>query len=206
MKIVHLVTYDFSGGAARATFRIHQALRALGCDSWMFVQSKQTDEFSVVGPNTKKEKLLSRLRPIADLLFVSVYKNKTKTLFSANLIPNSITHLENFKADLIHLHWINEGFISIGSLSRIKTPLVWSVQDMWPLTGGCHYDENCGKYRQSCGKCPVLGSSSYSDLSRRIWKRKENSFSQLDISLIAPSRWMASCIKESSLFRIGRSN
>jgi glycosyltransferase involved in cell wall biosynthesis len=200
MKILHLVTRDFNGGAARATFRTHQALRAIGCDSWMFVQSKETDEFSVLGPRTQKEKALSRLRPAADALWLSLYRKRSSTIFSANLVPGTLSRLEEVHADLIHLHWITDGFVSMRSLSRIKTPVVWSVQDMWPFTGGCHYDENCGKYKQNCGKCPVLGSSSDWDLSRYIWNQKKRALSGLDVSLIAPSRWIESCIKQSSLF------
>ena len=200
MKILHLVTRDFNGGAARATFRTHQALRAIGCDSWMFVQSKETDEFSVLGPRTQKDKALARLRPAADSLWRSLYRKRSTTIFSANLVPGSLSRLAEVNADLIHLHWITDGFVSMRSLSRIKTPIIWSVQDMWPFTGGCHYDEDCGKYKQNCGKCPVLGSSFDWDLSRYVWNQKRRALSGLDVSLIAPSRWIEGCIKQSSLF------
>ena len=66
---------------------------------------------------------------------------------------------------LAHLHWITGGFLNVGSLRRWQVPFVWTLHDMWAFTGGCHYDEGCGRYRTRCESCPALGSSRRFDLS-----------------------------------------
>jgi glycosyltransferase involved in cell wall biosynthesis len=75
------------------------------------------------------------------------------------------------------------------------------MHDMWPFTGGCHYDQGCGRYANRCGACPVLGSRTDSDLSRWVWSRKQRSWRRLPMALVAPSAWLAECASSSSLFR-----
>ena len=70
---------------------------------------------------------------------------------------------------------------------------------MWPFTGGCHYSEDCDRYRQSCGSCPLLSSHKESDLSRWVWQRKATAWRDLDLTIVSPSEWMADCARDSAL-------
>jgi glycosyltransferase involved in cell wall biosynthesis len=72
---------------------------------------------------------------------------------------------------------------------------------MWPFTGGCHYPSDCERYKRSCGECPQLGSKSENDLSRWTWRRKARLWKNLELTFVAPSRWMKTRIQHSSLFR-----
>jgi glycosyltransferase involved in cell wall biosynthesis len=90
------------------------------------------------------------------------------------------------------------------TLRQFKIPMVWTMHDSWPFTGGCYVPFDCTRYRESCGRCPVLRSSEENDLSRRVWRRKQRSWQGLDLTLIAPSRWMAECARASSLFHNSR--
>jgi glycosyltransferase involved in cell wall biosynthesis len=99
------------------------------------------------------------------------------------------------------LHWLCAGFLRVETLGRLNKPLVWTLHDSWAFTGGCHVPFACERYRQSCGECPVLGSSRERDLSRWVWKRKEKAWRNLNPTLVAPSRWLADCARSSSLFR-----
>jgi glycosyltransferase involved in cell wall biosynthesis len=102
--------------------------------------------------------------------------------------------------DIIHLHWINAGFLSIGSLSAFEKPIVWTMHDMWPITGGCHYAGRCRRFESNCGRCPALGSSRSRDLSRLIWDKKSAMFDGLDLTVVTPSTWLAEQAAKSSLF------
>jgi glycosyltransferase involved in cell wall biosynthesis len=102
--------------------------------------------------------------------------------------------------DIIHLHWIPQGFVSINSLQNIACPIVWTLHDSWPFTGGCHLPYDCERYKDSCGSCPALGSTSEQDISRWVFKRKKQAWKSLDITLVSPSFWLARCAQESSLF------
>ena len=107
--------------------------------------------------------------------------------------------------DVIHLHWV-AGFIDYSDfLSTLpqRTPVVWTLHDMNPFTGGCHYDEGCGKFAAACGTCPQLGSADDADLSRQSWQRKQKALSKIPpgrLHVVADSKWLASQAKSSSLF------
>jgi glycosyltransferase involved in cell wall biosynthesis len=75
------------------------------------------------------------------------------------------------------------------------------MHDSWAFTGGCYLPGDCTRYRESCGKCPMLNSSEEDDLSRRIWQRKKKAWHGLNLTVVAPSHWMADCARASSLFR-----
>jgi glycosyltransferase involved in cell wall biosynthesis len=106
--------------------------------------------------------------------------------------------------DLINLHWI-AGFVDYGSFfARVSghIPIVWTFHDMNPFTGGCHYDEGCGRFVERCGGCPQLGSKDLHDLSRQIWRRKRNIFQHIEpetLHIVTPSFWLSEEAKRSSL-------
>ncbi len=202
MKVLHISASDISGGAARAAYRLHRALRGIGVDSWMLVQNKLSDDFTVIGPNNKLLKGFFKVRPILDVLPVSIYRYRKGVLFSPSWFPSLwvVNKIQEIKPDIVHLHWICGGMLSVEDLPQIDRPLVWSLHDMWAFTGGCHYDLGCGAYREVCGACSILGSCSRGDLSFWVWKRKREAFNKVkSMTVVGLSRWMARCAKESSL-------
>lgn len=204
MKILIVNTFDIQGGAARAAYRLHRALLDSGIDSQMLVQNKTSDDYTIIGPETKVQKAIAKIGSKLDGLPVRFYKNRTKTLFSPAWLPFSTTvkKINEINPDIAHLHWIAGGMIKIEDLSKIKAPIVWSLHDMWAFTGGCHYDENCGAYKNNCGNCKVLGSDKDNDLSRKIFRRKQKTFSKINsLTIIGLSRWLEKCARESSLFK-----
>lgn len=149
-------------------------------------------------------KINNKIRPTLDSLLVWPYKNKSQTLFSPAWLPfGSIANkINSLNPDIVHLHWINAGFLSIKDLSKIKAPIVWSLHDMWAFTGGCHYDDSCGAYKANCGNCKVLRSTRQKDISRRIWNLKRKIYSKIpNLTIIALSKWMMNEANKSSLFK-----
>jgi glycosyltransferase involved in cell wall biosynthesis len=201
MKILLLNTNDISGGAAIAVYRLLKGLQQNSVQAQMLVQSRKSDDYSVIGPQTKWQKVFGKLRPTLDSIPVRFYKQRKKIIFSPAILPDNIfKKIQDINPDIIHLHWIAGGFIKIESLAKIKKPIVWTLHDMWAFTGGCHYDEECGKYDKNCGHCPLLNSNKQKDLSYKIWKRKKKAWENLDFTVITPSSWLGECAKKSSLF------
>lgn len=204
MKILIVNTSDMDGGAARAAYRLHNSLLVAGVDSLMLVQNKSSDDYTVLGSNTKIQKFISKLRPMLDSLPIRFYKNRTKTLFSSSCLPfsNIVDKINEINPDIVHLHWICGGMIRIEEIERIKAPIIWSLHDMWAFTGGCHYDEECKGYEKDCGNCKVLGSYKQNDLSKKVFKRKQKVFdNKKNITIIGLSRWLNECSKNSSLLK-----
>ncbi|HBH13178.1 MAG TPA: glycosyl transferase family 1 [Clostridiales bacterium] len=205
MKILIVNTFDIQGGAARAAYRLHRALLDFGIDSQMLVQSKTSDDATVAGRvnKTKIQRVIGLFRPTLDAMPLKFYKNRTDMLFSPMWLPlgGIVNAIEAIDPDVVHLHWICGGMIRIEDLGRIKKPIIWSLHDMWPFTGGCHYDKGCGKYRFGCCSCPVLGSKQMNDLSQNIFTRKQETFKEIDnLTVVGLSSWLADCAKKSLLF------
>lgn len=202
MNLLILNTFDNQGGAAIATYRLHRGLRLIEINSRIMVQGKKTDDHSVIGPLTKWQNILAILRPYLDGVAIRLYRKRKKVLFSTAWLPEKVaSKVAKFNPDIVHLFWIAGGFLKIETLKKIKQPIVWTLHDMWPFTGGCHYDDNCGKFQQNCGNCPVLHSERERDLSRRVWGRKRKSWAGVPIVVVATSHWLADMARSSSLFR-----
>jgi glycosyltransferase involved in cell wall biosynthesis len=196
MKTLILSTADIDGGAARAAYRLHQGLKALGEPSQMLVRVKLSNDRSVVA----EQSLLTKLGPMLNTRPILRYPNRKKKLFSSNVFPDALAKkVAAINPDVVNLHWIGNGFLQIETLKRFNCPIVWTLQDMWPLTGGCHYSEDCDRYTQTCGRCPQLGSTAEQDLTRTIWKRKQKAWQGINLTIVTPSQWMADCVKASSL-------
>lgn len=200
MKILALNSSDIFGGAARAAYRLQGALRNLGVDARMLVQRKFSDAPHVIGPANAWQSGLGLARNRIDGLPLTLLSRRHNPLFSVSFVPSdTVSRLNGLTPDIVHLHWICEGLASIGSLLRIRAPLIWTLHDSWPFTGGCHVPHDCSAYRQRCGCCPQLGSSFGWDLSRSGWIRKQRMLSSLRPVVVSPSRWLAATAAESSL-------
>lgn len=204
MKILIVNTSDMGGGAARAAYRLHRALLDIGVDSKMLVQVKSSDDYTVIGPTKKVRKAINRFRPILDSFPVRRYKNRSKTLFSPSWVGFSgiVNKINEINPDIVHLHWISGGMMSIEDITKIKAPIVWTLHDMWAFTGGCHYNEGCERYKTECGNCKVLGSVRRNDLSNRVYKRKQKAYkSNEDMTIVGLSSWINEYAKKSTLLK-----
>jgi glycosyltransferase involved in cell wall biosynthesis len=199
MKVLILSTSDIAGGAARAAYRLHKALQGIGVESEMLVLEKLGDDYSVIGPKTKLKRFINWIYNRIDTVLLRFYK--LKVMYSASLIPGDISKkIDEINPDIVHMHWINGGFVDIDSLHKIKQPVVWSLHDMWAFTGGCHYDQACGKYVSNCGTCPILDSTRERDLSRWVYNRKAKVYPKVKSFTIVPvSNWMGDLARKSSL-------
>lgn len=107
-------------------------------------------------------------------------------------------------ADIIHLHWFNQGFLSLQSLEKLAglgKKIVWTLHDMWAFTGGCHYSRGCESFKNHCGRCPYLSAGNENDGSAEIWKRKSGIYKKEIFTFVTCSRWLAGIASQSSLLK-----
>ena len=201
MRILLLNTTDINGGAARAAYRLHQGLNCIGVQSQMLVQEKFSSDTMVQAPGNRVEQGVARGRISFDALPLKCYSQTRKANFSLQWLPERIApQVTNLNPDVINIHWTGSAFLRWETLARFKQPMVWTLHDMGAFTGGCFYAHDCRGYTASCGKCPQLGSHRERDLSRWVWRRKAKAWRNLDLTVVSPSRWLAKCAGESSLF------
>lgn len=197
MNVLHINTDDRVGGAARAAYRLHGALRKHGATSQMLVRRKVTSDPDVYRPTG----LVSRMRHIAAQRLEVWSKDQINIPWTLNRFDNRIANqINQIAPDIVNLHWIGRGFVPIGALKNIAPPLVWTLHDMWAFTGGCHYSEACNRFTQRCGCCPLLHSSEDNDISRTTWQHKHYQWKDSPLTIVAPSRWLAQAARASSLF------
>lgn len=204
MRVLIVNTSERVGGAAVAANRLMDALNNNGVKAKMLVMHKETDSITVVG-------LKSRLRQQLHFLWERwcIYCHlhfHRERLFEIDIANSGfdITKLPEFKeADIIHLSWINQGFLSLKSISRIiksGKPVVWTMHDVWPATGICHYALNCTAYTDVCHNCRLLpGNGSAHDLSTRIFNRKRKLYNNSGIHFVGCSKWIADQARKSAL-------
>lgn len=202
IRVLHLSASDLEGGAARAAFRLHTGLREAGIDSHMLVKSRKSDNAYV--HQVRFSKIRNYFSYHLDyLLWLNRYPRREDVNFSISFWKTPVMNaIRSLKPDIIHLHWISDNFISIETIGRLNRPVVWSMHDMNPFTGGCHYDNDCSRYRTVCGSCPVLHSARQNDLSTWIQKRKKKIFSAMShLTMVGLSRWMQEAASASSVLQ-----
>ena len=201
MRVLIISGEDLAGGGHRAAFRLHQALRGIGVESFMAARRKHsTDPF--VHRMTPSELGWPPVgRGYLDLLPSVLCRSKDEPI-SLGLQSADLRKLtERFKPDIVNLHWINGGIASIHAVGKLQVPVVWTLHDMWPFTGGCHYSGDCLQYRESCQRCPkvkdVLGAPT---ITSWVHHRKRNNWGKQPLHAITPSAWMREMALTSSLF------
>lgn len=206
MRIVHLCSMDF-GGAGKAAYRLHKGLQEIGVDSSMVVMCKKTSDDSVYAlpseVSNSPEKWWGLLTNIWERsLTYYPLRPADNELFSAFYAAIPLGPLQEIirSADIINLHWV-AGFFNASLMPSIllNKKIVWTLHDMNPFTGGCHYAGECIRYHDSCGACPQLASDDPKDLSFSGWTLKQQGYRNLDITVVTPSRWLGICSEKSSL-------
>lgn len=204
LKVLHLNTYDANGGAGRACVRLSEALKANGINSKVMVFYKFGQNPNI---DTFNKTPIQRARAVVNILSERYWSkwlsNSLKTPFSLQWFGRSIkNHPEVKSADIIHIHWVNHGFLTpkfLAELDDLEKPIVWTFHDSNAFTGGCHVRYGCENFHRQCGECPILKLSGKDDASHKTWLRKQKAYGKMNFHIIAPSQWMANSIKFSSL-------
>ncbi|MDR1645486.1 MAG: glycosyltransferase family 4 protein [Tannerellaceae bacterium] len=209
MKVLLLNTFEQTGGAAVATNRLLSALRKENVEACMLVRDKDTKNPYVVSVNTSwiRQKI-NFIRFLWERLIIFLCNNYDRETVFQLSIANTGTDISRHplvkEADIIHLSWINQGFLSlkdIKKLTQLGKPVVWTMHDMWPCTGGCHYPGDCKRYEDKCHCCFLLSSAGKNDLSFRIFSQKEKIIKKADLTFAGCSNWITQQAQKSALLR-----
>lgn len=204
MRVLIVNTSEREGGAAVAANRLMDALNNNGVKAKMLVRDKETDNITVVG---LKGGLLQRFRFLWERWCVYYHLHfKRDHLFDLDMANTGfdITKLPEFKeADVIHLAWINQGFLSLKDIRKIINSgkaVVWTMHDLWAATGICHFTFGCEAYKGQCHNCFYLPRGGKSaDLSTHVFNKKKKVYYNSGIHFVACSKWLGNSARQSSL-------
>lgn len=202
-RIVLVNHSDSAGGASVVSFRLMEAMRRLGADARMLVSSRTTADPGVDilgnGFSRRMKKLWER-----GVIFAGNGFNR-RDLFKVSIADTGFdvtSHPWVADADAVILNWINQGTMSIDSIARLADakPVIWTMHDMWCMTGACHHAGTCRRFTDRCGNCPFFFNGRLrGDLSAITWTRKRDLYARSTIHFVAVSNWLAHRAKESSL-------
>ena len=186
MKILHIVGGSSNNGAYKGANILHQALTELNVESKILndnptnsdrkdLEKKNINVFYINDNFFKK--IINQFYVSIEKTLKSLYLKSPRSTFTIGILGFDITKIKEYKdADIIHIHWLNQGFIKLTSLSKIKKPVVWTMRDMWPFTGGSHYTMDFKEYEES-------------NLSKFLQKFKKKNYPQ-NVKFVAISDWL----------------
>lgn len=199
MKIGLLSTYD-SYGAGCAAARLHAGLKSIGEESFFIVKHKMqssTDAAVIQAPE------------VNNIFFENLSeKHFINNIYEGNTICSIMYPSIGFdflscidRCDIVNLHWITH-FISLEAIMKINhmgKPIVWTLHDQNPMTGGCHYTHGCEKYKVDCSNCPQLRDNPY-NITSILLQAKEKYLPE-QVVIVTPSQWLADCARDSKILK-----
>ena len=208
LRILHL-NASSSGGAFVAAQRLNDALNGLdGVSSEHWVFDGGEGGFHLWANTWIKKKWAFGLHALEKLDFLRFEADKSiRFAFSHGRTGINVSNWQAVKdADIIHLHWINKGFVSLNGLENLLglgKKIVWTCHDMWPFTGGCYHPRGCDNFTRECGNCQYLKQPSQSDLSSQVFQTKKSVFSKAGgrLQFVTPSAWLKNQADKSGIVK-----
>jgi glycosyltransferase involved in cell wall biosynthesis len=199
-RILHMSMADSGGGAFDAAYRIHKSLRAASVDSYMCVAVKKTDDATVF--RTRRSAFMLRALGTLEHRGVrSLFRTPNPYLHSAGCFschPDNL--VRDLRPDIVQLTWVNGGFMTPEDVGRLQVPVVWRLADMWPFCGAEHFVTDSDRYQTGYLHTNRDKRERGVDLNRWVWQRKRHAYAKADLTIVAPSRWIASLAQRSALF------
>ena len=204
MKVLIVNTSETTGGAAVAARRLTEALINNGVKAKMLVRDKTTTALYTCATGNRLQNTWNFLVERGIIFAANLFSKQNLFKVSIANTGLDITKTREFQeADIIHLHWVNQGFLSLRTLRKIfdsGKPVVWTMHDMWPMTAICHHAYGCERFKSACMQCPFLRHGSKHDLSNRIFLKKQRMLNHAtNLTFVAVSQWLAALNRESAL-------
>ena len=218
MRILILNTTERTGGAAIAATRLAKALQDEGVEVKMLTR-RNNCQFSILNFQFSIKALAFYWERLRIFWANRLSKRGLWQVDIANC-GEDVTRTQAFKeADVVHLHWVNQGFISLKTLEKILHSgkrILWTLHDQWPYTGICHYAESCDRYQTHCHDCPQLHRPvasparqrivncqlsivNFKDLAAQVFETKRRIYADADLTFVGCSQWIAEEARRSPL-------
>jgi len=202
LKLLTVSRQDIVGGAARAAFRIHTALRGAGVQSHMRVVEKNSDLPEIDGPRSDLSKYTAILKTGICHRLAKRFLSSNDEIYSPAVFRSGLQkEIDHGDSDIVHLHWIGGETMSIAEIGRLRKPVVWTLHDMWAFCGAEHYTRGTDDTRFQQGYSKLnRPASDRLDINRWVWNRKRRHW-KTPFTIVSPSHWLAECAKTSVLFK-----
>ena len=203
MKTLFISSFSHPASGASALHRLIKGLQRIGHECHLLTANKHFG-----GVLTHKPQPSRGLQGKLDWLAARALRRIVPFYY----LPSEAGYIDTIREiapDVINIHWTHGSFfVPIHLLPQVITtsPVVWTVHDMWPMTGGCFYTYQCAKYNEGCRSCPQGGALRlFPGATALSWQIKRRLYQELgELTLVAPSQWLADLLRESTLFSKAR--
>ena len=182
MKVLHLIGGSSLSGVYKGVYILHKALMNRNIKSKIlsdcFSEENLKKDSDIVCINENiYQKLFSKFFIFIEKILKFLFLKSPRSSFTFGILGSDITKSQHYKdADILHIHWLSQGFIQLKSLSKVNKPVIWTLRDMWPFSGGSHYLMDFQNYEKS-------------KLSKIIQRFKKKIYSN-KIEFVAISDWL----------------
>lgn len=206
MKVCIINKWDVEGGAARAAYRLFTGLRRDNVETEYYVHVKKSSEKGIFKADYKEELYRTRIEDLVQHIYIHLNRTDlSNTFFSFTYAGVDLFLDKILSSDVINVHWIDKMVPPdlLARLASLGKPVVWTLHDMKPFTGGCHYSAGCDRYMRDCTNCPQLKYDPFG-LPNRVVKQKLELFNKIPLVIVCPSQWLANEARKSSVFANNR--
>ena len=202
MRVLHVCFADSDEGGAIGAFRLHQAMLSQRVDSKYLAIRKRREDDNVITPGFLTRALV-KIWNIVGQKILKLQRSNDGNYRSLNIFPTGVHYIiNNYNADVVQFHWINRNTISIRELTKVRSPVVLKLPDMWAFNGTEHYLAPGATERYRSG---YLGNNRQEgdvglDIDRWVWRYKCRVWKKAKFTIVTPSKWLGECAKNSLLF------
>jgi glycosyltransferase involved in cell wall biosynthesis len=204
MRIAQFSYSSTAGGASRAVRKLHDALIASGHDGRLIVADRSGNDYTD-SPVSALQAAWDTALAYADGGLSLFQRPADKALRGVATFPTPLERrLRKEGPQVVNMHWVGLGTASVAQLGRIMAshPTVWSLHDMWAMSGAEFYGEDTSTTRRNTGYTAANRPQSDKgiDLDRWVWHRKTRHFTT-PAHIVTASRWMAELVGSAELTR-----
>lgn len=202
-KVLVVSHSDGERGAYKAASLLHRHLLKYGTQSRMLVRSASGDVADVIAPPNRIGRWVSVFRDKVGAGAQRVFGSNDGNTLSLNVLPSFWSRrINDMDVDVVNLQWVGQETMSIADIGGIEKAVVWTAQDLWPMSGAKHYAYDYAIVPPSAGETGADAQPTAwgFDVDEWVLERKKRSWRR-NMSIICPSRWMAQCASQSEVSR-----
>jgi glycosyltransferase involved in cell wall biosynthesis len=206
MTVRHFVT-ELTGGTGVASLRLHSELVRHGIDSNLHHRFGSSSASHVIVDSRHR----SRLWRLWQGYIISRRwrrQNPERGIFvhSRWIYPSRLRDFGPIP-DVVNLHLVFRWLHLPRFLSSIPEglPVVWSLHDLHPATGGCIHPHECQHFTNHCHDCPNLKIPRNHDRSWHEFNLKDRLYNGLNLHIVGNSEWTTAQARRSALMRHAKS-
>lgn len=196
MNILYINTYYNGGGAEKVMRQLYRGVRSENVHTWCMVGRYQENV-----PTDVEMIYTSFIGRAMTTACGSLLQNTL--LATPHAVQDIIRCIDENQIDIVHFHNIHSNYLGLWDIRRIQEHcpnIVFTLHDMWAITGGCAHAFDCYKWESdACTGCCGNDAMKSFAFAHRLYKEKCSALTNKGIQFVVPSKWLEQCCRQGML-------